>query len=518
MANMTFKTNLLPNTDLGYSLGSNDYKWNIHGELTGNASTATALSTTGTTAQFYRGDNTWSNTLTGPLYINSNEDVGLNQDGALIVGNKTATNIAIDCDEIMARNNGAATTLYLNYNGGDVDIRSSLHITKASETGVEVDNTQTTNPHKGLFGVGNSGNLGIYDRTYNKWVVASNPSGEVYLLGNADSATALKDKTNGGLSYLNYGASAVTADNITWLCAWDGTREVKAISKTEMANAVDSAHKWVRTTGDTMTGQLYIHIDQDVGLNSNGSLVVGNKDGINVSIDGNEIMARTNGAASNLYINNEGGQIITGAPIRINGTDNSSTDARLYIDHESNNDWGIIVQKGSSYTYGINVTGSSSGANGIKCSGRITGTTVYGAVWNDYAEYRKTCNAKPGQCVVEIPNGELKISNKRCLPAARVISDTFGFAIGETEECQTPIAVSGRVLVYIDNSNIKIGDAVCSGKNGTVSKMHWYERILYPERIVGVVSEIPDYDEWLAGERDGNHKIKVDGRIWIYVK
>jgi len=73
-------------------------------------------------------------------------------------------------------------------------------------------------------------------------------------------------------------------------------------------------------------------------------------------------------------------------------------------------------------------------------------------------------------------------------------------------------------LVYIDNSNIKIGDAVCSGKNGTVSKMRWYERILYPERIVGVVSEIPNYDEWLAGERDGNHKIKVNGRIWIYVK
>ena len=41
MANMTFKTNLLPNsTTLEYSLGSEDKQWNIYGELNGNASSA----------------------------------------------------------------------------------------------------------------------------------------------------------------------------------------------------------------------------------------------------------------------------------------------------------------------------------------------------------------------------------------------------------------------------------------------------------------------------------------------
>ena len=31
MANMTFKANLLPNTDLGYSLGSSTLRWKING-------------------------------------------------------------------------------------------------------------------------------------------------------------------------------------------------------------------------------------------------------------------------------------------------------------------------------------------------------------------------------------------------------------------------------------------------------------------------------------------------------
>ena len=35
MANMTFKASLLPNTDLGYSLGSSDKRWKLYGNLAG---------------------------------------------------------------------------------------------------------------------------------------------------------------------------------------------------------------------------------------------------------------------------------------------------------------------------------------------------------------------------------------------------------------------------------------------------------------------------------------------------
>ena len=43
MANMTFKASLIPNSNLGYNLGSSDKRWNIYGDLTGTASWANGL-------------------------------------------------------------------------------------------------------------------------------------------------------------------------------------------------------------------------------------------------------------------------------------------------------------------------------------------------------------------------------------------------------------------------------------------------------------------------------------------
>jgi hypothetical protein len=151
----------------------------------------------------------------------------------------------------------------------------------------------------------------------------------------------------------------------------------------------------------------------------------------------------------------------------------------------------------------------------VTATGNIRGNKVYGSVWNDYAEYRKTHHkVRPGQCVYEKGDGSLAISYERMMPGANIVSDTFGFAIGETDECKTPLAVSGRVLAYPYESKetYNPGDAVCSGPNGTISKMTRAEIRDYPERIVGTVSEIPTYEVW------GSGNIKVNGRIWIKVR
>lgn len=139
---------------------------------------------------------------------------------------------------------------------------------------------------------------------------------------------------------------------------------------------------------------------------------------------------------------------------------------------------------------------------------------LYGAVWNDYAEYRKSNILEPGRCIIETGKGDLILSSKRLQPGGNIISDTFGFAIGETDECKCPIAVSGRVLAYPyeDRYSYQAGDAVCSGPNGTVSKMTEEEIMKYPHRIIGTVSEIPEYDEW------GTNNVKVNNRIWIKIK
>jgi len=58
---------------------------------------------------------------------------------------------------------------------------------------------------------------------------------------------------------------------------------------------------------------------------------------------------------------------------------------------------------------------------------------VYGAVWNDYAEYRKDNpneNQEPGRCIKELGDGSLALTTKRLERGCEIISDTFGFAIG----------------------------------------------------------------------------------------
>ena len=145
---------------------------------------------------------------------------------------------------------------------------------------------------------------------------------------------------------------------------------------------------------------------------------------------------------------------------------------------------------------------------------KIQNDKVYGAIWNDYAEYRESSDLEPGRVIIEQGDGHLERSTKRLEPGAEIISDTFGYSMGQTEKCQTPIAVAGRVLAYPNEKYYKYkpGDPVCSGPNGTVSKMTRREVRKYPDRIIGTVSEIPTYDTW------GPNNIKVDGRIWIRVR
>lgn len=69
----------------------------------------------------------FTGTMDGPsLRLTTTGDVSLTSTGhAFQIGVDTGANLAIDMNEIQARNNQAATALYLNTNGGDVGIGSS---------------------------------------------------------------------------------------------------------------------------------------------------------------------------------------------------------------------------------------------------------------------------------------------------------------------------------------------------------------------------------------------------------
>jgi hypothetical protein len=146
----------------------------------------------------------------------------------------------------------------------------------------------------------------------------------------------------------------------------------------------------------------------------------------------------------------------------------------------------------------------------------LDGDSVTGAVWNDYAEYRESDCKEFGRVLTEKGDDTLTATTDRLQPFAGVSSDTWGFCQGETEKAKTPIAVAGRVLVhtYRNRNEYKPGDVVCAAPNGTVDIMTREEIMMYPDRIVGTVSCIPEYETWGSGDRD---PVKVGNRIWIKV-
>ena len=153
-------------------------------------------------------------------------------------------------------------------------------------------------------------------------------------------------------------------------------------------------------------------------------------------------------------------------------------------------------------------------------NGYLYASRVYNAVWNDYAECRESNETQPGRCVRETIMGVMVKTDKRRMRGCKIISDTYGACMGETDKAKTPVGVAGRVLAYParDRSKFYLGCPVCSGPDGTVDVMSRIEAILYPECIVGTVSEIPRYEKWNAGTKDDPKEIEVDGRIWIYVR
>lgn len=168
--------------------------------------------------------------------------------------------------------------------------------------------------------------------------------------------------------------------------------------------------------------------------------------------------------------------------------------------------------------------------NGRHGHANLRAAKVFNAVWNDFAEYREGTTTEPGRVVAATAlSNKVTLTTERLQPCAHVISDTFGCSVGQSDTAKTPIGVGGRVLVfpYQPIENYHVGDCLCAAPNGTADIMTREEIMLYPDRIIGIVDEIPTYKVWKQTlstdkEKGGSGKVEtntiVNGRIWIYVK
>ena len=284
---------------------------------------------------------------------------------------------------------------------------------------------------------------------------------------------------------------------------------------------LDSSISFQANLDSTTTGKLSSLTENSISLGVTGTLPIAN--GGTGATTPENVLINLGITATAAELN-----ILDGATITINGNTitgnltgtatnatNATNSSKLYVNTTSADT--------NYYILGATGTGNQSVYRALNSSGTANTTGVYfngvtgvlfGAAWNDYAEFRQSNELEAGRVVCETGKGDLILSTERLQPGAEIISDTFGFAIGETDKCKTPIAASGRVLAYTfeNRYEFKAGDAVCAAPGGTVSKMTRDEIINYPDRIIGTVSEIPEYDTW------GQSNIKVNNRIWIRIR
>ena len=245
----------------------------------------------------------------------------------------------------------------------------------------------------------------------------------------------------------------------------------------------------------------------------------------NVNIAGSTTMVGAVTISGNTTIGTSGDPVtvtINGRTLSISALPTSTTNTTVFL--RGNGTWGnqldgpIIINS----TGGPNNTTTPTHANGsaFRCYGagifdkNLSAARVFNAIFNDYAECRTTIDLEPGHAVKDNDDGSLSCADARLIPGVQIISDTYGNLMGADDEHQTPVAVAGRVLVYPyqPRENYHAGMAVCSAPGGTVDIMTREEIRDYPDCIVGIVSEIPQYERW------GTDQVEVNGRIWIKVK
>lgn len=233
---------------------------------------------------------------TSRLHLLSSTDVSLTSNGYLMMGTAGGANIAMDNNEIQARDDSAASTLYLQALGGKLNIGNptdeNLQVSGVSLQALFNGSAETLilQSSGGKVRLGNGfdfSNTKLHVSTGVDAGIATNQSGYL-MLGMSTAENLVFD--NNEILARNNGVAA------TLFLARDG-------SKVQLGNGTEG-------TGT----KLHITSGNDVDLSNanSGYLMMGSQTGTNLVADINEIQVRNNGAASHLYLQNNGGSVFIG--------------------------------------------------------------------------------------------------------------------------------------------------------------------------------------------------------------
>ena len=151
------------------------------------------------------------------------------------------------------------------------------------------------------------------------------PTTDLDIVNDNAGLRLLSDATSGTstLTLQGAGASGLTANVVGSLDFSDGAAtpaasifSTRGLLANPLAFAVNGATEMsIDSAGEVGIGTTLpaakLHVDggTDSGLGGGGFLVLGATNNLNLSLDNNEIMARSNGAASTLTLNNDGGNV-----------------------------------------------------------------------------------------------------------------------------------------------------------------------------------------------------------------
>lgn len=223
---------------------------------------------------------------------------------------------------------------------------------------------------------------------------------------------------------------------------------------------------------------------------------------------------------SNSYIDNVTGQI----RIRVKTNEYAiickpDAEVELYYDNSARfktNTAGVQFSADGAAWSGVLKDGetSPSGTDELGYNGYFYATRVYNAVWNDLADFHLLDDELIyGKCYYQSPTGS-KICNKKCQKGLiGIASDTYGISAGSNKKLKTvPISVAGWVLAFVDKE-YKSGTPLTTNQNGELTKMSFWRKLLFPERLVATYGYKEEEEKWGPAKSE----VIVNGRHWVKI-